>query len=381
VLQLINRFISAGVAKQGSPAGAAAAAQARLRSLAVLELLVATALCIRGPLNCCKRQEQHVAKELSRATLERRTPTAASGSGYGRAGRAAPRPPRAARQGGRWPPTSRCPSTSTRYWTPSGWSGARSEHASSTRAPRQPSGRRSLAWARAGTRTCRTPFGSPSRCARWAPPPGSLARAGRPCSHGGRAAPLSARPCGGVRAALWSHKQPVYRAQLHGNRPRCSCVASRRGIQGRPSSPPSLARPLTLAARQLSGVDLEPSVLVTAAADPATGRVAFTGDRACLGDPELDKRFRLSLSADLHARGARGAGRSGPCVRASAARPRTRRRRGTARRMRGRASGAVRAGARRGSCGVRLAPAPQARSTETRCASECLSSAATGRCS
>jgi len=92
---------------------------------------------------------------------------------------------------------------------------------------------------------------------------------------------------------------------LHGNRPRCSCVASRRGIQGRPSSPPSLARPLTLAARQLSGVDLEPSVLVTAAADPATGRVAFTGDRACLGDPELDKRFRLSLSADLHARARR----------------------------------------------------------------------------
>jgi hypothetical protein len=31
VLQLINRFISAGVAKQSSPAGAAAAAQARVR--------------------------------------------------------------------------------------------------------------------------------------------------------------------------------------------------------------------------------------------------------------------------------------------------------------------------------------------------------------
>jgi len=52
-------------------------------------------------------------------------------------------------------------------------------------------------------------------------------------------------------------------------------------------------------------VDLKPSVLVTATADPATGRVAFTGDRACLGDPELDKRFRLSLSADLHARARR----------------------------------------------------------------------------
>ena len=59
---------------------------------------------------------------------------------------------------------------------------------------------------------------------------------------------------------------------------------------------------VTIPLRQLSGVDLEPSVAITAAADAANERVTFRAERACLGDVELDKRFRLTLDAGLDVR-------------------------------------------------------------------------------
>lgn len=62
---------------------------------------------------------------------------------------------------------------------------------------------------------------------------------------------------------------------------------------------------VTLPLRSLSGVDLEPSVFITVAADPSSRRVTFRGERACLGDAALDARFRLSLSATLDARARR----------------------------------------------------------------------------
>ena len=62
---------------------------------------------------------------------------------------------------------------------------------------------------------------------------------------------------------------------------------------------------VTVPLRELSGVDLEPSVAITVAADAASGRVTFRGERACLGDAALDERFRLTLDATLDARARR----------------------------------------------------------------------------
>ena len=72
----------------------------------------------------------------------------------------------------------------------------------------------------------------------------------------------------------------------------------------RSAADPSTFR-VTIPLRELSGVDLEPSVAITVAADPASGRVNFRGERACLGDAALDERFRLTLDAALDARARR----------------------------------------------------------------------------
>ena len=62
---------------------------------------------------------------------------------------------------------------------------------------------------------------------------------------------------------------------------------------------------MTIPLRELSGVDLEPSVAITVTADAVSGRVTFRGERACLGDAALDERFRLTLDATLDARARR----------------------------------------------------------------------------
>lgn len=72
----------------------------------------------------------------------------------------------------------------------------------------------------------------------------------------------------------------------------------------RSGADPSTFR-VTIPLRELSGVDLEPSVAITVAADAASGRVTFRGERACLGDAALDERFRLTLDAALDARARR----------------------------------------------------------------------------
>ena len=79
---------------------------------------------------------------------------------------------------------------------------------------------------------------------------------------------------------------------------------TRRRDTCRSAADPSTFR-VTIPLRDLSGVDLEPSVAITVAADAASGRVTFRGERACLGDAALDERFRLTLDATLDARARR----------------------------------------------------------------------------
>ena len=79
---------------------------------------------------------------------------------------------------------------------------------------------------------------------------------------------------------------------------------TRRRDTRRSAADPSTFR-VIIPLRELSGVDLEPSVAITVAADAASGRVTFRGERACLGDAALDERFRLTLDATLDARARR----------------------------------------------------------------------------
>ncbi|KAK9845919.1 hypothetical protein WJX81_005977 [Elliptochloris bilobata] len=74
----------------------------------------------------------------------------------------------------------------------------------------------------------------------------------------------------------------------------------------RSAADPSTFR-VTIPLRELSGVDLQPSVAITVAADPATGRVSFRGERACVGDPALDARFCLMGGVEEVVRGDSGA--------------------------------------------------------------------------